>query len=182
MFCLEPPLEAAPEGEWACPAHRPGNARRNKTEPEQLTELHMEEKPERGMRHKPARVDAHKYQVTLRSCTAHPLPSVVQLYVNARLFHASQVAPTPMRSVEHRSSEVEAAEAVGLRAWHCDVCSDAQVHELLAFSHRLVDSETISEVPTATYLSFRTRTRPPHAILCFVTLRPNCYRCGLVSM
>ena len=87
----------------------------------------MEEKPERGMRHKPARVDAQKYQVTLRSCTAHPLPSVVQLYVNARLFHASQVAPTQMRSVEHRSSEVEAAEAVGLRAWHCDVCSDAQV-------------------------------------------------------
>ena len=33
MYCLDPPLDKAPEGEWACPAHRPGQrGRKNEAE------------------------------------------------------------------------------------------------------------------------------------------------------
>ena len=66
-----------------------------------------------------------------------------------------------MCSAGHRASEADAAKAVGLRAWHCDRCNNEQMHELLAFSHQLVESETISEVrhplpifPAVTYLDY----------------------------
>ena len=116
MFCLDPPLEEAPEGEWACPAHD-RNTRRKKTEAEQLMELGMHDNPERGMRHKPARVDAVRYQAVC----------------------------TPIRSAAERAGEVGLAEAAGTLAWRSLSCDDAQLHELLAFSHRLISSETISE-------------------------------------
>jgi hypothetical protein len=62
LYCIDPPLEAAPDGEWLCPAHLRSCARRKKSEVELLQQgaLHYSE---RGMRHKPARVDAAKYQV-----------------------------------------------------------------------------------------------------------------------
>ena len=53
---MDPPLDVAPEGEFACPAHKPG---RRKTTNLMAPDMDVREG---GMRHKPARVDV-KFQV-----------------------------------------------------------------------------------------------------------------------
>ena len=68
MYCLPEPLEEAPEGEWACPAHRPGQRGKKKTETEML-ELDKNKGTDPGMRHKPPRLDS-KYQ--FRFSLDHP--------------------------------------------------------------------------------------------------------------
>jgi histone demethylase JARID1 len=57
LYCLDPPLETAPEGEWACPAHSGVRSRKKEKEL-----LELGDRGDRGMRHKPPRLDA-KYQV-----------------------------------------------------------------------------------------------------------------------
>ena len=59
MFCLDPPLDIAPEGEWACPAH--AKTLRNKKEVMGPPPANRDG----GMRHRPPRIDHGnvKYQV-----------------------------------------------------------------------------------------------------------------------
>lgn len=117
LHCLDPPLDEAPEGEWECPAHRPQRGRK-KTEAE-LLELDNQshENAERGMRHKPARVDAAKYQI----------------------------APTALRPGGVDPAEAPAARAAGSLGWVTGRGSDEALRELLAFGHRLVASDILSE-------------------------------------
>ena len=120
LYCVDPPLEVAPEGEWACPAHRPGARSRKKEEP--LMELDMA-RGERGQRHKPPRVDA-KYQI---------MPDAMLTDADKRAEAASG-----------------APEGAGTRCWEPDRAppsADAACAELLAFTHRLLHGETIQSEP-----------------------------------
>ena len=123
LHCVDPPLDVAPEGEWACPAHRQGT-RKKKTEAELLAEANQShENAERGMRHKPARVDATKYQI----------------------------APTMLRA-ERDPAEKPLAVGAGSLAWVPEGCAEEALRELLAFAHRLVESATLSDAFFAEYL------------------------------
>ena len=117
LYCVDPPLESAPEGEWACPAHRPGQRGRKKEL--ELLELDAGGSRERGMRHKPARVDATKYQI----------------------------GPTALLSSAARDAEIASGsgERAGRLKWRPASCSDQALAELLFFCHRLVGSRTCSE-------------------------------------
>ena len=66
MHCLDPPLQAAPEGEWACPAHKPGRKRSK-----ELGQLERDQEMRAaaaagGFRPKPPRTDA-RYQASQRA-------------------------------------------------------------------------------------------------------------------
>lgn len=66
MHCLDPPLETAPEGDWACPAHKPGRKRSK-----ELGQLERDQEMRAaaaagGFRPKPPRTDA-RYQVSQES-------------------------------------------------------------------------------------------------------------------
>ena len=123
LHCVDPPLDVAPEGEWACPAHSQGK-RKKKTEAELLAEANQShENAERGMPRKPARVDATKYQI----------------------------APTMLRA-ERDPAEKPLAVGAGSLAWVPEGCAEEALCELLAFAHRLVESATLSDAFFAEYL------------------------------
>ena len=123
LHCVDPPLDVAPEGEWACPAHSQGK-RKKKTEAELLAEANQShENAERGMPRKPARVDATKYQI----------------------------APTMLRA-ERDPAEKPLAVGAGSLAWVPEGCAEEAQRELLAFAHRLVESATLSDAFFAEYL------------------------------
>ena len=107
----------APEGEWACPAHSERRGRK-KTETE-LLELDAQ-RGERGMRHKPPRID-QKYQIL----------------------------PAPMMSPAEQEAykRTGAGEKAGDIGWVRDKCNDAEVVELLAFCHRLVGPDNSMAPP-----------------------------------
>ena len=117
MYCLPEPLEEAPEGEWACPAHRPGQRGKKKTETEML-ELDKNKGTDPGMRHKPPRLDS-KYQIM----------------------------PEPQLTDEAKQKEVKAklGEAAARKAWVVQKVDEGDLLELLAFTHRLIGSDIGSE-------------------------------------
>ncbi|KAL1528118.1 hypothetical protein AB1Y20_009482 [Prymnesium parvum] len=112
LFCMDPPLEQAPEGDWECPAHKPG--RRRATD-HAAAEAEDRGIAERGMRHKPARVDQNKYQV---ECPA-------QL------------------TVEQRRADLasERAARAGWAVWQPDRCDEDDLLELYCFCNRLVGGD-----------------------------------------
>ena len=125
MYCLDPPLEVAPEGEWACPAHKPGRSRGSK----ELAALGAPPEVDSsrpnlgGMRYRPPRVDhgQAKYQVAV--------PDLL--------------APSALKKARHAECAVCATSAAAL--WVPDKCAEEDVLELLGFSHRLAAAEFLSE-------------------------------------
>ena len=116
LYCVDTPLDVAPEGEWACQAHRPG-ARGSRKKVTELLQLE-DRTADRGMRHNPARVDA-KYQIG-------PTP----------MFDAAGRAEEAAAGL---------GDAAGSRSWVNAKCDDAQLIELAAFTHQLVGEGTGSE-------------------------------------
>lgn len=119
MYCVDPPLDEAPEGEWACPAHRPGQRGRKKEA--ELLALDQRSGTDRGMRHKPPRLDT-KYQI---------LPDVM--------------IPASEQAAERAAGKGDKA---GRRAWVVaeDADGDGRLSQLLAFTHALVNGDFGSEV------------------------------------
>ena len=78
MHCLDPPLEVAPEGDWACPAHKPGRKRSK-----ELGQLERDQEMRAaaaagGFRPKPPRTEArfmvsHEKSGTFASPTSPPM-------------------------------------------------------------------------------------------------------------
>lgn len=72
MHCLDPPLESAPEGDWACPAHTPGRKRSK-----ELGQLERDQELRAaaaagGFRPKPPRTDARYHVSHVESGTSAP--------------------------------------------------------------------------------------------------------------
>lgn len=62
LHCLDPPLESPPEGEWACPAHKPGRKRSKELGQLERDQEMRAQAAAGGFRPKPPRTDA-RYQV-----------------------------------------------------------------------------------------------------------------------
>ena len=72
MHCLDPPLESAPEGDWACPAHKPGRKRSK-----ELGQLERDQEMRAaaaagGFRPKPPRTEARFMVSREKSGTSAP--------------------------------------------------------------------------------------------------------------
>jgi len=62
MYCLDPPLEVAPEGEWHCPAH--SSTRRNVNKELSALTRETDAKAQFGQSYRQPRVDAARFQAT----------------------------------------------------------------------------------------------------------------------
>ena len=61
LYCVDPPLDVAPEGEWACPAHKPGRKRSKELGQLERDQEIRAQAAAGGFRPKPPRTDA-RYQ------------------------------------------------------------------------------------------------------------------------
>mmetsp|Transcript_10678 Transcript_10678/g.30899 ORF Transcript_10678/g.30899 Transcript_10678/m.30899 type:complete len:1881 (+) Transcript_10678:509-6151(+) len=63
MYCLEPPILTAPDGEWHCPVH--SGTRRNVNKELSSLTREVDESREKEMGYRPPRVDPSKYQAVV---------------------------------------------------------------------------------------------------------------------
>ena len=143
MHCLDPPMETPPEGDWFCPAHTGRRSRgKDLAMPADAAEQALRN-VDGGMRHKPPRVDASRYQV----------------------------APPAQLAGAARSAERARAEAAGSCMWCPARIGDDDLLELLGFARRLAHNRFRSDaffnelVMTHLHLCDYNRVVAGHALL-----------------
>ena len=143
MHCLDPPMETPPEGDWFCPAHTGRRSRgKDLAMPADAAEQALRN-VDGGMRHKPPRVDASRYQV----------------------------APPAQLAGAARSAERARAEAAGSCMWCPARIDDDELLELLGFARRLAHNRFRSDaffnelVMTHLHLCDYNRVVAGHALL-----------------
>ena len=137
LFCVDPPLDAPPEGEWLCPAHKPGRRKQSDIGSTELDMLRGSSKD--GMRYKPPRVDAVRFQVTPPLMLSAAEREKERAAMEQAVASASCESCASCASGQGPASTTTPSSAAReLRLWQPDRASDELVLDLIVFAHRLV--------------------------------------------